>query len=191
MNPGHFPRATRIARISALGLGVGLALSACNPSTSSAAGATPSASGQAATASASDSAGSSGSNATPENVNGQPPALLDDQANPLVEPSNYDLDNFDAINKLENLHWTKWGQTAVATGTENLNPCVPSCTTVKSASYPVSIKAYGVDAHHNYTEMTISYAGAMPTISPGETGGQITQRQSNSWSEKLDNPAGT
>jgi hypothetical protein len=33
--------------------------------------------------------------------------------------------------------------------------------------------------------MTISYAGAMPAISNAETGGIITQRTTNSWSEKL------
>lgn len=47
----RFTRMTRLAGVSALGLGVGLALSACSPGTSSAAGAaTPSASGPTATA---------------------------------------------------------------------------------------------------------------------------------------------
>jgi hypothetical protein len=61
MNSGHVARTRRVVGISALGLGVGLALSACNPSTSAAAGpassvtasaATPSASAPAATAAA-------------------------------------------------------------------------------------------------------------------------------------------
>ena len=44
MSSLHFPRMTRIAGVCALGLGVGLTLSACGPSTSSAAGTvTPSA----------------------------------------------------------------------------------------------------------------------------------------------------
>jgi hypothetical protein len=115
--------------------------------------------------------------------------LLDCEGNTQVEPTNYDLDCFDAINDLENLHWTKWGQSAVATGTEELNYCVPSCTTHKSTYYPVSIKADGLLAvsgkPDTYKEMTISYAGAMPAISNAETGGLITQRQSNSWTEKL------
>jgi hypothetical protein len=52
MSSLHLPRMTRIAGACALGLGVGLALSACGPSTSSAAGAaTPSASAPAATVS--------------------------------------------------------------------------------------------------------------------------------------------
>jgi hypothetical protein len=50
LNLRHFTRATRIAGLSALGLGLGLVLSACNPSTSSAAGAAPSASAPVATA---------------------------------------------------------------------------------------------------------------------------------------------
>jgi hypothetical protein len=53
MNLLHFARVTRIAGISALGLGIGLALSACSPSTSSAvSAATPSASARVATAQA-------------------------------------------------------------------------------------------------------------------------------------------
>ena len=36
MNAGHFARVTRVAGLSALGLGIGLALAACGPGTSSA-----------------------------------------------------------------------------------------------------------------------------------------------------------
>jgi hypothetical protein len=80
---------------------------------------------------------------------------------------------------------------AVATGTEELNYCVPSCTTHKSTYYPVSIQVDGDLAvsgkPDTYIDMTISYASAsaMPAISNAETGGVITQRQSNSWTEKL------
>jgi hypothetical protein len=48
LNLRHFTRATRIAGLSALGLSLGLALSACNPSTSSGAGAASSAAASAA-----------------------------------------------------------------------------------------------------------------------------------------------
>jgi hypothetical protein len=48
MNAPHLTRSTRIASISALGLSVGLALSACSPSTSSAVGAASSAAPSAA-----------------------------------------------------------------------------------------------------------------------------------------------
>jgi hypothetical protein len=211
MKLGYSTRTTRIAGLSALGLGIGLALTACNPSTSSAgaaassaaasSAATPSASAPAATApaaaaatasaaaSGTGSTGGSGTNATPENVNGQPPVLFDCEGNTQVEPKTYDLDCFDAINELQDLHWTQWGQTAVATGTEELNYCVPSCSTHASTYYPVSIQVDGSgdgsDNRTYYTEMTISYAGAMPAISNAETGGVITQRTTNSWSEKL------
>jgi hypothetical protein len=196
MNLRRFTRTTRVASLCALGLGVGLALSACNPSSSSAASsATPTASAPTTTASAaaagSGSTGSSGSNAAPENVNGQPPVLLNCEGYTVVEPTSYSLDCFDAINNLENLHWTEWGQTAVATGTEELNYCVPSCSTHKSTYYPVSIQVDNdlavSDKPDTYIDMTISYASAsaMPAISNAETGGVITQRQSNSWTEKL------
>src|ERR1700761_4835924 len=153
-NLRRFTGTTRVASLCALGLGIGLALSACNPSSSSAASsATPTASAPTTTASpsapttpasaaaaGSGSTGSSGSNAAPENVNGQPPVLLNCEGYTVVAPNSYSLDCFDAINNLENLHWTEWGQTAVATGTEELNYCVPSCTTHKSTYYPVSIQ---------------------------------------------------
>ena len=48
MNLRHFTRTARVAGLSALGLGLALALSACNASTSSAAGAAPGAAASAA-----------------------------------------------------------------------------------------------------------------------------------------------
>jgi hypothetical protein len=62
MNSRYFPSSTRAAGISALALGVGLALSACGPATSSAAGAASSAaatSGAASSAVAASAAASS------------------------------------------------------------------------------------------------------------------------------------
>lgn len=50
MNSRYFPRSTRVAGISALALGIGLALSACDSSTSSAAGAATSAAASSAAA---------------------------------------------------------------------------------------------------------------------------------------------
>ena len=152
----------------------------------------------AATASA-DAPGSvptagSGTNAAPENVNGQPPVLLDCEGYPVVEPKEYSLDCYDAINDLENLHWTKWGQTAVATGTEELNPCTGACTMRGATRYPVSIQVNTTlevsGKPDTYVVMTISYAGAMPRVINGETGDIITQRQHNSWSERLPIPGG-
>jgi hypothetical protein len=199
VNSRYFICATRLTGISALGFGIGLALSACSPGTSSAASSvTLSASAPAATASA-DASGSvptagSGTNAAPENVNGQPPVLLDCEGYPVVEPTEYSLDCYDAINDLENLHWTKWGQIAVATGIEELNPCTAICTMQGATRYPVSIQVNTTlevsGKPDTYVVMTISYAGAMPTIINGETGGIITQRQHNSWSERLPIPGG-
>jgi hypothetical protein len=188
---------TRLTGISALGVGVGLALSACSPGVSSAASSvTPSASAPAATADAPGSVptAGSGADAAPEKVNGQPPVLLDCEGYPVVEPTEYSLDCYDAINDLENLHWTKWGQIAVATGTEELNPCTAACTMQGATRYPVSIQVNTTlevsGKPDTYVVMTISYAGPMPRIINGETGGIITRRQDDSWSERLPIPGG-
>lgn len=86
------------------------------------------------------------------------------------------------------------GQIAVATGTEALNPCTEACTMQGATRYPVSIQVNTTlevsGKPDTYVVMTISYAGALPRIVNGETGGIITQRQHNSWSERLPIPGG-
>lgn len=196
----------RTVSLSALGLGVGLALAACAP------GAGTSAAGSGSGAAAGVSSGSAVAAVKPSAV--KPPAvklpavkpsvaapaasnsqrvLLNCENQPQVKPAKYELGCDNAIDTLENLHWTTWGAKAVATGTEELNSCDPDCTGA-STYYPVTIEVDGDTAMlgnpHVYSEMTITYKGAVPAIGNGQTGGTVTARTAHSWTVKLGYPRG-
>ena len=197
MNSQNFTRKTRIAGFSALGLAAGLALSACTASGSSAGAtatstaATPQASATTATTPAStpgsSPAGGSG-------TGGQSLVLVGCEGNPVVKPTTYRLGCFNAINTVTDLQWTTWGQTATATGTEELNACVPDCAPSQTFSYPVSIQLSGSGTRvtssgtlHVYLYVTITYSGTMPTLQPGEAAGVVTQTNGNSRTVEMDN----
>jgi hypothetical protein len=175
MDARNFTRKARIAGFSALGLGVVLALSACNAGGSSA--------GAAAT----------GTPAAPQAsaADGQSLVLATCRGKAVVKPTTYVLECFDAINTLTDLRWTTWGQTATATGTEELNACVPDCAPSQTSDYPVSIQMHGsrvtsAGGLHVYLYVTITYPGTMPTLKAGEAGGLVTQTQSGSRTIKMD-----
>lgn len=164
-----------IAGFSALGLGVGLALSACNASGSS--------TGAGATSAA--------TSAAPDSAVGQSLVLADCRGKAVVKPTTYVLGCFDAINTLKDLRWTSWGRTATATGMEELNACVPDCAPNQASDYPVSIQMHGsrvtsAGGLHVYLYVTITYSGTMPTLKAGEAGGLVTQTQSHSRTIKMD-----
>jgi hypothetical protein len=201
MNSRNFMRKTRIAGFSALGLGVGLALSACNASGSSAGAtatstaATPQASATTGTtptgAPGSSPTGGSGTSAAPQSPGGQSLVLADCEGKPVVKPTTYRLGCFDALNTLKDLRWTTWGQTATATGTEELNACVPACAPSQTSDYPVSIQMSGSRVTspfglHVYLYVTITYSGTMPTLQAGEAGGVVTQTQAHSRTIEMD-----
>lgn len=191
----------RTVSLSALGLGVGLALAACAP------GAGASAAGSGSGAAAGVSSGSAVAAVKPSAVKlpavkpsvAAPTAsnsqrvLLNCENQPQVKPAKYELGCDNAIDTLENLHWTTWGAKAVATGTEELNSCDPDCTGA-STYYPVTIEVDGDTAvlgnPHVYSEMTITYKGAVPAIGNGQTGGTVTARTAHSWTVKLGYPRG-
>ena len=218
MNSRPSAKTIKAASISVLGLSVGLALAACAPDAStSAAGAgagagvssgsaaatfsspavTPSASAPAASGSdpvpAPGTAGGSGGSVTGSPVSNSSRVLLNCENQPQVKPVKYALGCDNAIDTLENLHWTKWGSTSVATGTEELNSCNPDCTG-PSTYYPVTIEVDGDTAvlgnPHVYSEMTITYNGAVPTIDNGQRGGTVTGKTAHSWTVKLGYPRG-
>jgi hypothetical protein len=203
MNSQNFTRKTTIAGLSALGLAAGLALSACTAGGSSA-GAT--ATKKPATPHASTAATPQASATTPAATPGSSPAggsgtggqslvLVGCGAGaPVVKPATYRLGCFNAINTLTDLRWTTWGQTATATGTEELNSCVPDCAPSQTTSYPVSIEMSGSGTRvtgsgtlHVYLYVTITYSGTMPTLQPGEAAGVVTQTNGNSRTVEMDN----
>ena len=78
-----------------------------------------------------------------------------------------------------------------ATGTEELNACVPDCAPSQASDYPVSIQMHGsrvtsAGGLHVYLYVTITYSGTMPTLKAGEAGGLVTQTQSHSRTIKMD-----
>jgi hypothetical protein len=202
MDARNFTRKARIAGFSALCLGVGLALSACNASGSSVgAAATGTAaapqasaaagSSTASTPQASATTGGSATSAAPDSADGQSPVLADCEGKAVVKPTTYALGCFDAINTLKDLRWTTWGQTATATGTEELNACVPDCAPSQTSDYPVSIQMHGsrvtsAGGLDVYLYVTITYSGTMPTLKAGAAGGIVTQTQSRSRTIKMD-----
>jgi hypothetical protein len=205
MNAQNFTRKTRIAGLSALGLAAGLALSACTASGSSA-GATATKTATPHASAAATPQASATTPATPASTPGSSPAggsgaggqslvLVGCGAGaPAVKPATYRLGCFNAINTLTDLHWTTWGQTATATGTEELNSCVPDCAPSQTFSYPVSIEMSGSGSRvtgsgtlHVYLYVTITYSGTMPTLQPGEAAGVVTQTNGNSRTVEMDN----
>ena len=125
---------------------------------------------------------------------GQSLVLVGCEGNPVVKPTTYRLGCFNAINTVTDLQWTTWGQTATATGTEELNACVPDCAPSQTFSYPVSIQLSGSGTRvtssgtlHVYLYVTITYSGTMPTLQPGEAAGVVTQTNGNSRTVEMDN----
>jgi len=146
MTRGHFTRFTPAAGIAALGLGIGLAVAACSPGTSSAA-APPTDASAAATSPPSATAGAAINSpartvappgtqaAVPSSAPATPPASAVSNANPVdaypdkvpfvvwlctskpaVEPTDYVLSCGDGGNGITGAHWTSWTPSG-ATGT--------------------------------------------------------------------------
>jgi len=193
MNSQNCTRKARIAGLSALGLAVGLALSACNANGSSvgATGTSTAATPQASATTGTTSTGTPASSPTGgSGIAGQSMVLADCEDQPVVKPTTYRLGCFNTINTLTNLQWTSWGQTATATGTEELNACVPDCAPSQTSDYPVSIQLSGSrvtpSGLHVYLYVTITYSGTMPTLQPGEAAGVVTQTHANSRTIEMD-----
>jgi len=193
MNSRNCKRKARIAGLSALGLAIGLALSACNASGSSvgATGTSTAATPQASATTGTTPTGTPASSPTGgSGTGGQSMVLADCEDKPVVKPTTYQLGCFNAINTLTNLQWTTWGQTATATGTEELNACVPDCAPSQTSEYPVSIQLSGSRVTPSglnvYLYVTITYSGAMPTLQPGEAAGVVTQTHANSRTIEMD-----
>lgn len=187
MNSRPSAKTIKAASISVLGLSVGLALAACAPDAST------SAAGAGAGVSPGSAAATFSSPAVTPRASNSSRVLLNCENQPQVKPVKYALGCDNAIDTLENLHWTKWGSTSVATGTEELNSCNPDCTG-PSTYYPVTIEVDGDTAvlgnPHVYSEMTITYNGAVPTIDNGQRGGTVTGKTAHSWTVKLGYPRG-
>ena len=172
MSLGRFTRITQVFGIAVLGLGVGLAASACSPTTSGAAAlpaateaaaasaaatAAPASSAPAASAPASSAAPaatpssaaavtsvSSAANAAPVDANGRPFVLWDCESKPQVEPASLVLACGDGGDRMTAMRWSSWTPThATGTGIQSLNDCTPNCATGHFHDYPVDISLTG------------------------------------------------
>jgi hypothetical protein len=193
MNSLNCTRKARIAGLSALGLAIGLALSACGAigSSAGATGTSTAATPQASATTGTTPTGAPTSSPTGgSGTGGQSMVLANCQDQPVVKPTTYRLGCFNAINTLTDLQWTTWGQTATGTGTEELNACVPDCAPSQTSDYPVSIQLSGSRVTpaglHVYLYVTFTYSGAMPALQPGEAAGVVTQTQANSRTIQMD-----
>ena len=172
MSLGRFTRIRQVFGIAALGLGVGLAASACSPATSGAAAppattkaaaagaaataapasSAPAASAPAATAAPASTASSaaavtpvsSAANAAPVDANGRPFVLWDCESKPLVEPASLVLACADGGDRMTAMRWSSWAPShAAGTGIQSLNDCTPNCATGHFHDYPVDIALTG------------------------------------------------
>lgn len=68
--------------------------------------------------------------------------IVDCTGHQVVAPRSYVLACGDGNTALVRLHWTHWGgRRATATGTEELNLCVPDCADGRLARFPVRVIA--------------------------------------------------
>lgn len=187
MSRGHFTRVTPVAGISIFCLGIGLAVTACSPTTSSAAApagvtktatsttasnapsATASASASSAPAVSSATTATPSATATPVPVSA-PYVMWDCENTPQVRPTSYMLACADGNDRLTDMHWTNWTPAgASGTGVQYLNDCTPNCAVGHFHSFPVDISLTGsYKAGPNkplaYTKVTLTYTAARPVV---------------------------
>ena len=89
-----------------------------------------------------------------------------------VEPSQQVLACADGADVLMKLNWSHWGAQALATGSEAINDCTPTCVGGTFHKFPVITVLWRVRPrpHHSaqmmFTRATIIYTGTIPAGSP-------------------------
>jgi hypothetical protein len=112
-------------------------------------------------------------------------AVLGCERKPEIRPGNFTLACADDNSYLTALHWTSWtGQRATATGTQELNDCVPYCAEGHFRGYPVHVilwDAAAVADTQAYQRITLTYPGTRPDI-PGLPGRELPASVTNNLS---------
>jgi hypothetical protein len=152
MKRGRFSLAIGAFSIPALGLALGVALSAV-----------------ASTAHASARSG-----VHPGGLYSERIVVLNCLGKPQVRPSSFVLACADGNDYLTKLSWTSWSPSlASAYGIQEENDCIPYCAAGHFHSYPVDVIYWGSTALHGepgtqrYTTVTLLYPGARPQIYNG------------------------
>jgi hypothetical protein len=90
------------------------------------------------------------------------------QAQMVAIPATYGL-SADGSFFLTGLTWQGWGQPAtVATGTLNVNNCVPSCYQGTWRKYPATVTVTGLESTPTESYYTVMYVHA-PAFGPAST----------------------
>jgi hypothetical protein len=99
---------------------------------------------------------------------------------PQVRPSEIILACADANDLLAKVSWTRWdARTAVGSGEQRLNDCLPNCVGGTFRSYPVAITLSGAQpwphprGTYRFTTLTFRYTGARPPGRPAQVTGDI------------------
>jgi hypothetical protein len=99
------------------------------------------------------------------------PVVSDCQGQPQVRPSKLTLSCADGNDYLTGVSWTSWtAGLASATGTQEVNDCLPYCAAGHFHSYPVDVIFWGGASLHGhpgsqrYTSVTLVYPGARPNV---------------------------
>jgi hypothetical protein len=108
--------------------------------------------------------GAASAQAIPAGSYSKQTVVLDCWAYPHVRPGHYTIACGDGNDYLSGLAWTTWGpRLASASGTENINDCVPYCAAGHFHRYPVDVVLWGSKAagpgRPRYTKITMLYPG--------------------------------
>jgi len=96
------------------------------------------------------------------------PVLVDYAGHAKVKPSQQVLACADGADVLMKLNWSHWGAQALATGSEAINDCTPTCVGGTFHKFPVITVLWRVRPrpHHSgqmmFTRATIIYTGTIP-----------------------------
>jgi hypothetical protein len=96
------------------------------------------------------------------------PVVISCVGNPRVRPHQIVLACADGNDALPKLNWSHWRSQALATGTEAINDCTPSCVGGTFHKFAVITVLWRVrprphhSAQHMFTRATIIYTGKVP-----------------------------
>jgi len=96
------------------------------------------------------------------------PVVINCVGNPRVQPHQIVLACADGNDILMKLNWSHWGAQGLATGSETINDCTPTCVGGTFHKFPVITVLWRVrprphhPAQHMFTRATIIYTGTVP-----------------------------
>jgi hypothetical protein len=96
------------------------------------------------------------------------PVLVDCAGHAKIQPSQVVLACADGNDALTRQSWSHWGEQALATGSEVINDCTPTCVGGTFHKFPVITVLWRPEprAHHAgqrmFTRATIIYTGKIP-----------------------------